>query len=68
MQLESSSPAWTLTTLDLVGNSEGFRSLRKDEEVEFTISDNGGKSKAVDVTGPGGQRSGCAEGLVRKDL
>ncbi|KAJ1479509.1 cold-shock' DNA-binding domain-containing protein [Baffinella frigidus] len=35
-------------------HAEGFRSLKEDEEVEFTISDNGGKSKAVDVTGPGG--------------
>lgn len=34
--------------------SEGFRSLKEEEEVEFEISDNGGKSKAINVTGPAG--------------
>ena len=33
---------------------QGFRSLKEEEEVEFEISDNGGKSKAINVTGPGG--------------
>ena len=35
-------------------HAEGFRSLKEDEEVEFEISDNGGKSKAINVTGLGG--------------
>uniref|UniRef100_A0A7S0YZX8 CSD domain-containing protein n=1 Tax=Hemiselmis tepida TaxID=464990 RepID=A0A7S0YZX8_9CRYP len=35
-------------------HAEGFRSLKEEEPVEFEISDNGGKSKAVEVTGPGG--------------
>lgn len=35
-------------------HAEGFRSLKEEEEVEFEISDNGGKSKAVNVTGPSG--------------
>jgi hypothetical protein len=34
--------------------SEGFRSLAENEEVFFEISENGGKSKAINVTGPGG--------------
>ena len=46
-----------------LGDSEGFRSLKEDEEVEFTISDNGGKSKAVDVTGVGG---GYVQGAPRR--
>ncbi|EKX54100.1 hypothetical protein GUITHDRAFT_91776 [Guillardia theta CCMP2712] len=35
-------------------HAEGFRSLKEEEEVEFEISDNGGKSKAINVTGPAG--------------
>lgn len=35
-------------------HSEGFRSLGEGEEVEFRIIDEGGRTKAVDVTGPGG--------------
>ena len=34
--------------------AQGFRSLKEEEEVEFEISDNGGKSKAINVTGPAG--------------
>ena len=34
--------------------SEGFRSLAENEEGFFEISENGGKSKAINVTGPGG--------------
>ena len=34
--------------------TKGFRSLKEEEPVECNISDNGGKTKAVDVTGPGG--------------
>ena len=30
---------------------QGFRSLKEEETVEFEISDNGGKSKAINVTG-----------------
>jgi len=48
----SPSPSPALTARCVA--REGFRSLKEDEEVEYTISDNGGKSKAVDVTGPGG--------------
>ena len=34
-------------------NSEGFRSLADNETVEFVVeTDNGGRTKAVDVTGP----------------
>lgn len=39
---------------DLFLRSEGFRSLKEEEPVEFEISDNGGKSKAINVTGPAG--------------
>jgi len=35
-------------------HAEGFRSLKEEEPVEFEISDNGGKSKAINVTGPQG--------------
>ncbi|GMH47925.1 hypothetical protein TrRE_jg12630 [Triparma retinervis] len=36
--------------------ADGFRSLADGEEVEFkVIEDNDGKTKAVDVTGPGGE-------------
>ena len=35
-------------------HAEGFRSLKEEEAVEFEISDNGGKSKAINVTGPAG--------------
>lgn len=35
-------------------HSEGFRSLDEGEEVEFRIIDEGGRTKAVDVTGPQG--------------
>mmetsp|Transcript_21869 Transcript_21869/g.59882 ORF Transcript_21869/g.59882 Transcript_21869/m.59882 type:complete len:117 (-) Transcript_21869:80-430(-) len=35
-------------------HAEGFRSLAEGEEVFFEISENGGKSKAINVTGPGG--------------
>lgn len=35
-------------------HSEGFRSLDEGEEVEFRIIDEGGRTKAVDVTGPAG--------------
>mmetsp|Transcript_19595 Transcript_19595/g.41117 ORF Transcript_19595/g.41117 Transcript_19595/m.41117 type:complete len:114 (-) Transcript_19595:131-472(-) len=35
-------------------HAEGFRSLAENEEVFFEISENGGKSKAINVTGPGG--------------
>eukprot|EP00288_Rhodomonas_lens_P000718 CAMPEP_0177728758 /NCGR_PEP_ID=MMETSP0484_2-20121128/21055_1 /TAXON_ID=354590 /ORGANISM="Rhodomonas lens, Strain RHODO" /LENGTH=117 /DNA_ID=CAMNT_0019241559 /DNA_START=98 /DNA_END=451 /DNA_ORIENTATION=+ len=35
-------------------HAEGFRSLKEEEPVEFEISDNGGKSKAINVTGPAG--------------
>jgi len=34
---------------------EGFRSLAEGEDVEFTVeTDEGGRAKAVNVTGPGG--------------
>jgi len=35
--------------------SEGFRSLMQGEEVEFKMSSEGGKDKAVEVTGPQGK-------------
>eukprot|EP00976_Prorocentrum_cordatum_P086941 1186707-Prorocentrum_minimum.AAC.2 len=35
-------------------HAEGFRSLDEGEEVEFRIIDEGGRTKAVDVTGPAG--------------
>eukprot|EP00959_Pyramimonas_sp_CCMP1952_P425359 8910117-Pyramimonas_sp.AAC.1 len=35
-------------------HSEGFRSLDEGEEVEFRIIEEGGRTKAVDVTGPQG--------------
>ena len=35
-------------------HSPGFRSLMEGEEVEFKVVDSGGKMKAEDVTGPGG--------------
>mmetsp|Transcript_38055 Transcript_38055/g.59344 ORF Transcript_38055/g.59344 Transcript_38055/m.59344 type:complete len:118 (+) Transcript_38055:66-419(+) len=44
-------------------HAEGFRSLKEEEPVEFEISDNGGKSKAINVTGPGG---GYVEGAPRR--
>ncbi|KAE8698726.1 Cold shock protein 2 [Hibiscus syriacus] len=34
--------------------SEGFRSLADGEEVEFVIESSGGKTKAVEVSGPNG--------------
>ncbi|KAF7849944.1 hypothetical protein BT93_L0103 [Corymbia citriodora subsp. variegata] len=34
--------------------SEGFRSLAEGETVEFQIESDGNRTKAVDVTGPGG--------------
>ena len=34
--------------------SQGFRSLMEGEEVEFNTIEEGGKSKAIDVTGPAG--------------
>uniref|UniRef100_A0A6U3VVP7 CSD domain-containing protein n=1 Tax=Octactis speculum TaxID=3111310 RepID=A0A6U3VVP7_9STRA len=45
-------------------NGEGFRSLAKDEPVEFTIVDDNGKPKAADVTGPGGA---AVQGAPRND-
>lgn len=33
---------------------EGFRSLREEEQVEFEIEEMDGRTKAVQVTGPGG--------------
>jgi len=35
-------------------HAEGFRSLDEGEEVEFRIIEEGGRTKAVDVTGPAG--------------
>mmetsp|Transcript_32502 Transcript_32502/g.64443 ORF Transcript_32502/g.64443 Transcript_32502/m.64443 type:complete len:121 (-) Transcript_32502:169-531(-) len=36
--------------------TDGFRSLAEGENVEFeTVNDDNGRSKAVDVTGPGGE-------------
>ena len=35
-------------------HSQGFRSLMEGEEVEFNMIEEGGKYKAVDVTGPAG--------------
>ena len=35
-------------------HAPGFRSLMEGEEVEFKVVDSGGKMKAEDVTGPGG--------------
>ncbi|PKI78705.1 hypothetical protein CRG98_000930 [Punica granatum] len=48
--------------------SEGFRSLGEGESVEFLIESDGGRTKAVDVTGPdgaavqGGSRAGGGGG------
>ncbi|KAL3918831.1 MAG: hypothetical protein SGARI_007355, partial [Bacillariaceae sp.] len=36
--------------------AEGFRSLEDGQAVEFEIIDDGGKTKAVKVTGPGGEK------------
>jgi len=35
-------------------NVEGFRSLAENERVEYRIVEEGGKKKAMDVTGPDG--------------
>ena len=48
--------------------SEGFRSLAENEEVFFEISENGGKSKAINVTGPGGAFVQGAPRRTRSEL
>ena len=42
--------------------ANGFRSLMEGEDVEFTMIDEGGKAKAIDVTGPDG---GMVQGAPR---
>lgn len=36
-------------------NAEGFRTLAENEKVEYNVTEEDGKLKAIDVTGPGGQ-------------
>jgi len=43
-------------------NAPGFRSLMEGEMVEFKVVDEGGKAKAIDVTGPNG---GYVQGAPR---
>lgn len=46
-------------------HAEGFRSLREGEEVEFTVGNgDDGKTKAMNVTAPGG---GTVQGAPRRD-
>jgi len=45
-------------------HSPGFRTLREGEEVEFVVQEEGGKRKAVDVTGPNGD---FVQGTPRSD-
>jgi len=35
-------------------NAEGFRTLGENEKVEYNVTEEGGKLKAIDVCGPGG--------------
>ena len=35
-------------------HSQGFRSLAENEEVEYQVTEERGKKKAIEVTGPGG--------------
>lgn len=46
-------------------HSPGFRSLMEGEEVEYKAVDEGGKMKAVEVTGPKGD---FVQGVPRRDF
>jgi cellular nucleic acid-binding protein/protein lin-28 len=48
--------------------AEGFRSLRESEKVEFDVDDTEGeKTKAINVTGPGGANVLGSKRLYRKN-